>query len=274
VRRSGLVIAPCAAAAALSLSGSFALAEFEIPEVDVDRGTIEGEYRGAQHWGLAPQSPDEEADVLRQSHEVEIQYGITDFWALRLTPNVEQPDGESTELNSIGIETQFVLVRRNEGPFGLAFMAGYSPVSLFVELDQPDEIEFGPVVELAGKNWLTTFNPRLARDVGEFADQESFGFEYAAQFNYRFAKRWSIAALAFGEVEDLANAGGLNDQNHIFGPGLYLYSRAGAGVDEPGDAGGDGRDGPLFWSLGVGTLFGLTEASDDVTLRVTFAVER
>jgi hypothetical protein len=274
VRRSGLVIAPCAAAAALSLSGSFALAEFEIPEVDVDRGTIEGEYRGAQHWGLAPQSPDEEADVLRQSHEVEIQYGITDFWALRLTPNVEQPDGESTELNSIGIETQFVLVRRNEGPFGLAFMAGYSPVSLFVELDQPDEIEFGPVVELAGKNWLTTFNPRLARDVGEFADQESFGFEYAAQFNYRFAKRWSIAALAFGEVEDLANAGGFNDQNHIFGPGLYLYSRDGASENEPGNARGEGTNEPLSWSIGVGTLFGLTDASDDVTLRVTFAVER
>ena len=68
----------------------------------VYRGTIEGEYRGAQHWGLAQQSPDEEADALRQSHEVEIQYGITDFWAVRLTPNVEQPEGESTELNSIG----------------------------------------------------------------------------------------------------------------------------------------------------------------------------
>ena len=250
-----------------------AFAEFEIPEVDIDKGSIEAEYRGAQHWGLLEPTPEEEVEALRQSHELEIQFGITDFWAVRVTPNVEQPEGESIRLNSIGIETQFVLVRRNGGPFGLAFMD--SPVSLFVDLEQPDELEFGPVVELAGKAWIATFNPRLARDLGEFADQESVGFEYAAQVNYRVAKRWSIAALAFGEIEDLANVGGFNDQSHLLGPGLYLYSRDGAGDAEPGDDREEGgAGGGTAWSLGVGALFGLTDASDDVTLRVTFAVER
>ena len=265
-----------AAAGALTLAliqrPSPAFAEFEIPEVDVDRGTIEAEYRGAQHWGLPQPIPGEDLEALRQSHELEIQLGLTDYWAVRITPNVEQPEGESTELNSIGIETQFVLLRRNDGPFGLAFMAGYSPVSLFVDREQPDELEFGPVVEVAGQRWLASFNPRLARDVGEFADQDSVGFEYAAQFNYRFARRWSIAALAFGEIDDLANAGGFEEQSHIFGPGLYLYSRGGA--NEPGEAADDGAPERLNWSLGVGTLFGVTDASDDVTLRVTFAVER
>jgi hypothetical protein len=252
-----------------------AFAEFEIPEVDIDKGSIEAEYRGASHWGLPEPTPGEEIEALRQSHELEIQFGITDFWAVRVTPNVEQPEGESIDLNSIGIETQFVLVRRNGGPFGLAFMAGYSPVSIFVDLEQPDELEFGPVVEIAGKDWLASFNPRLSRDLGEFADQESVGFEYAAQVNYRVAKRWSIAALAFGEIEDLANAGGFNDQSHLLGPGLYLYSRDGAGDAEPGDdREGEGAGRGPAWSLGVSTLFGLTDASDDVTLRVTFAVER
>ena len=271
----GGVLAAIAAAGALGLplvqGLSPAFAEFEIPEVDIDKGSIEAEYRGAQHWGLPEPAPEEEIEALRQSHELEIQLGITDFWAVRITPNVEQPDGESIELNSIGIETQFVLVRRNGGPFGLAFMAGYSPVSLFVDLDQPDELEFGPVIEVAGKDWLASFNPRLARDLGEFADQESVGFEYAAQVNYRVAKRWSIAALAFGEIDDLANAGGFNDQTHLFGPGLYLYSRNGAGDAEPGEDGGE-ESGPA-WSLGVGMLFGLTDASADTALRVTFAVE-
>jgi len=67
--------------------------------VDFDKGSIEAEYRGAQHWGLPEPTPGEELDALRQSHELEIQYGITNFWAVRLTPNVEQPDGGSLELN-------------------------------------------------------------------------------------------------------------------------------------------------------------------------------
>jgi len=103
-------------------------------------------------------------------------------------------------------------------------MAEYSPLSLFVDLDQPDELEFGPVIEVARKDWLATFNPRLARDVGEFADQESLGFEYAAQVNYRFAKRWSITALGFGEIDDLANAGGFDDQSSRTRP-LPIFAR-------------------------------------------------
>jgi hypothetical protein len=265
-----------AGAAGLSLIQCLgpAFAEFEIPEVDIDKGSIEAEYRGAQHWGLPQAATGEDVEALRQSHELEIQFGITDFWAVRITPNVEQPDGSSLDLNSIGIETQFVLVRRNEGPFGLAFMAGYSPVSLFVDLEQPDELEFGPVIEIAGKTWLASFNPRLARELGKFADQESVGFEYAAQFNYRIAKRWSIAALAFGEIDDLANAGSFEDQSHILGPGLYVYSPNGAGDAEPGDVSENHAMERFAWSLGVGALFGLTDDSDDVTLRVTFAVER
>ena len=163
----GGVLAAVAAAGALGLpliqGLSPAFAEFEIPEVDIDKGSIEAEYRGASHWGLPEPTPGEEIEALRQSHELEIQFGITDFWAVRVTPNVEQPDGESIDLNSIGIETQFVLVRRNGVPFGLAFMAGYSPVSLFVDLEQPDELEFGPVVEIAGTSFPTMRKRRSAR---------------------------------------------------------------------------------------------------------------
>lgn len=59
-----------------------------------------------------------------RSHELEIQYGLTSFWALRLTPNVEQPAGASLEFTTIGLETQFVLVPRHGGTFGLALMGG------------------------------------------------------------------------------------------------------------------------------------------------------
>jgi hypothetical protein len=261
----GLLVAP-----------GIASAEFEIPEVDVDRGSVEAEYRGASHWGLPAPSDDGDIDALRQSHELEIQYGLTDWWALRITPNAEQPEGTSLDLATVGIETQFVLRRRDGGALGLAFMLGYGPFTELVDVDAPDEFELGPVIELAGKRWLATFNPRLAWELGQFAEHDSAGFEYAAQLRYQVARRWAVAVLGFGEIENLADAGGVEEQVHLFGSGFYLFSRngAGSGIEAGRWANAAGQDEELRWSLGAGLLFGLTEASDDTTLRVTFAVER
>jgi hypothetical protein len=264
--RWGAAITAGAALLAITALLDGARAEFEIPEVDAEKGAFEAEYRGAQHWGLPSASDDDDLDALRQSHELELQYGLTDWWMLRLTPNLEQPAGESLEFASLGIETQFVFVSRRGGTLGVAFMAGYGPYSLFVEDDTPDELEFGPVVEIAPGPWLFSFNPRLARQVGKHAETESFGFEYAAQAKYSLAKRWALAVLGFGEIEDLANAGPVSSQTHVLGPGLYLSSSHEEGGENDFARGRE-------WNLGVGVLFGLTEASADAALRVTFAVE-
>lgn len=235
-----------------------ARAEYEIPDVDAEKGAIEVEYRGASHWGLPRAEEDDDVHALRQSHEVEFQYGVNDWWMLRLTPNVEQPDGESIELASVGIETQFVLVTRGDGPLGIAIMAGYGPYSLFVEDGQPDEFEFGPVVEYALGPWLFTVNPRLTDELGSAAEQDWLGFEYAAQVRYSLSDRWAIAVLGFGEIEELVHAGPFEDQSHVLGPSLYLLS-------DP--------DSEREWMLAAGVLFGLTDESPDTSLRITLAVE-
>ena len=245
-----------------------AYAEFEIPGVDAERGAVEIEYRGASHWGLPKQAEDDDEVLLRQSHEVEFQLGITDFLMLRVTPNVEEPDGESMELVSLGLEAQFVLKPRDDGTFGLAFMLGYGPTSNFVDVDEPDEFEFGPVLELATERWLLTANPRLIEQLGEFADQDGLGFEYATQLKYQFAPRWAVAALMFGEIETLAQAGPFEAQSHVLGPSLYLSNAA----EETGQVDGE-EAGETEWQVGVGVLFGLTDATADAALRVTASVE-
>jgi hypothetical protein len=246
--------------AALGITGLMpsAWAEFEIPEVDAERGAIEAEYRGARHWGVPRSEASDDLDLLRQSHEVEFQYGLTDWWMLRLTPNVEQPDGESVELASIGIETQFVLVPRRGATLGVAFMGGYAPYSQFLDDDQSDELEFGPVIELAPGRWLFTVNPRLTDEFGNPDDQEWLGFEYAAQARYSVTDRWGLAVLGFGEIEELVHAGPFDDQVHVFGPSLYVFSAPEADRE---------------WTLGAGVLLGLTAASPASALRITFAME-
>ncbi|WP_141701910.1 hypothetical protein [Methyloceanibacter stevinii] len=245
-------------AASVLLPAAVAFAEFEIPEVDAEKGAFEAEYRGAKHWGLPPSDDDDDREALRQSHEIELQYGLTDWWMLRLTPNVERVPGKSAEFSSLGVETQFVLVPRNDGEFGLAVMAGYGPYSLFVEDNTPDEFEFGPVMEVAPGPWLLTLNPRLATDVGEDAEHDGLGFEYAAQLRYQFTERLGAAVLGFGEIEELAHTGPFESQTHVLGPSLYVFSAP---------------DAEREWLLGAGMLFGLTEASAKSAVRITLAVE-
>lgn len=267
---SRVSVAAGACLAGLVLATGIARAEFEIPQVDIEKGEVEIEYRGAEHWGLPPPEDDGEIDALRQSHEVEIQYGLTDYWAFRVTPNSEQPGGESLRFTTVGLETQFVLKPRHGGGFGLAIMAGYGPDSIFADLDDPDEAEFGPVIELAQGGWLLTLNPRLYRELGHNADQDGFGAEYASQLEFALTRRWSVAALMFGEIEELADSGGFSAQAHVLGPGLYLYSH---NKGAPGQVPYDPDREEVEWVLGVAGLFGLTEASADSSLRVTFSVE-
>jgi len=259
-RDFGLAAAPLRGlvAAFALLSATHAYAEFEIPEVDAEKGAFEAEYRGASHWGLPPRDDDDESELLRQSHELELQYGLTNWWMLRLTPNFEEPDGGSLKFDSVGVETQFVLVPRYGGGFGLALMMGYGPYSQSLNEDAPDEFEIGPVVEVAPGPWLLSLNPRLATDIGEDSERDGWGFEYAAQLRYQFAPRLGVAVLGFGEIEELAHSGPFNSQTHVLGPSLYVFSDPEAGRE---------------WLLGAGMLFGLTDASADTAVRITLAVE-
>jgi hypothetical protein len=231
--------------------------------VDGEQGGLEMEYRGARHWGDPRPDEDGEINTLRQSHEVEIQYAIFDWWMVRLTPNFEEPADDTIDIFTVGFETQFVLIPRNGGSFGLAFMAGYEPSDWFVDAEDDDEIEFGPVAEFANHKWLLTLNPRLA-------EQEELGFEYAAQLQYRFAGHWSGAVMAFGEIEDLAHTGPFNAQTHAIGPSLYWFSET---DDEEEEEHSTDQVRKAEWSAGLGTLFGLTSETADVTLRATLRME-
>lgn len=253
----GAVLLPAMAVLTLTVLPRGARAEFEIPEVDAEKGAFEAEYRGASHWGLPRSDEDDNRELLRQSHELELQYGLTDWWMLRLTPNVEEPNGENIELAFIGVETQFVLVSRKGGLLGIALMAGYGPYSLFIDDEQVDEFEFGPVMELAPGRWLFTLNPRLTDEPAN-DDQEWLGFEYAAQARYSVTDRWGVAVLGFGEIEELVKTGPFDAQEHVLGPSLYVFSAT---------------DAEREWTLGAGVLFGLTESSPDAALRITFAME-
>jgi hypothetical protein len=208
-----------------------ARAEFEIKESQIEKGEVELEYRGAVHWGFpsaeraeaveeetGADAEDEEGEFLRQSHDFEVAYGFAERWLVSATLGTDEPLDQNFDLSSIALELQYELIERKGNGLGLGFTGGYG---FATRGGEADEIEFGPIVELASGKSLLTLNPFFNAQVGDNRQTDGLGFEYGWRAEYDFAKRWGIGVEMFGEIEDLSNAGSFNDQPHSLGPTLF-----------------------------------------------------
>jgi hypothetical protein len=247
-----------------------ALAEFQIQEAGIEKGESEFEYRGAYHWGV-PKATDENenANDLIQSHELEASYALTNWWLLQFTVGSEQPLGESFNISDVELESEFALIKRQGNGIALSFQAGYEQAINHGNGEgDPNQIGFGPIVELASGSFLLTLNPIFTKQVGPFANQEGLGFDYGWRAEYDFAKRWGAGVEMFGEVESLADSGSFNDQVHSIGPTLFYNPAAEEeGEGQNGDDNEAGGPAKMAFSMNVGIQFGLTDATSDTALK-------
>jgi hypothetical protein len=287
-QRSALFLGFFALALAGLIAGNArpALAEFEIQEAGVEQGEIELEYRGAVHDGF-PRAEREEADeeeeeegeggaleeeeegeFLRQSHDFEFEWGISDRLLFSTTFAADEPLDDDFDLSSIEMELQAELIQRRGNGLGLAFIGAYG---IAQRTGEADEIEFGPIVELVSGKASLTLNPFFTSQVGDNRETDGLGFEYGWRGEYDFARRWGVGVEMFGEIEDLSNAGSFDDQPHSIGPTLFY--NPGEEEDEGGENGDDEdedrvAEGPeMEISLNVGVQFGLTDATSDTAVK-------
>jgi hypothetical protein len=271
------------ASGATTIAFDTALAEFEIQESQVEKGEIEFEYRGAVHSGFprrereAEEEDDEggvleeeeEGEFLRQSHDFELQYGITERWMISTTFITDEPLDENYDLSGIELELQYELIEREGNGIGLAFIGAYG---FATRSKEADEIEFGPIMELASGGFLLTTNTFFTSQVGDHRETNGLGFEYGWRAQQKVAKKWAVGVEMFGEIEDLSDAGSFDDQQHSIGPTLFFMSG-----DDDDDNGGNGDDddderkvgGPpeIELSFNVGVQFGLTDFTSDTAVK-------
>ena len=256
-----------------------ALAEYEIQESQVEKGETEAEYRGAVHWGVPEAAAEEsggsaleeeeEEPGLRQSHDLEIQYGITERWMISSTLSADEPLDQDFNVSAVEIEGQYELIERQGDGIGLALAAGYG---FATRAGEADELEFAPIVELASGPLLLTLNPYFGTEVGENKQNDGLGFQYGWRAEYKIAERWGAGVEMFGEIEDLSNSGPFDSQNHSIGPTLF-YNPSSDDDDVGGegneDAGEDDIAGApeMEFSLNVGVQFGLTDVTSDTALK-------
>ncbi|ODR99240.1 hypothetical protein AUC68_04355 [Methyloceanibacter methanicus] len=295
-------LARVAALAGLAVAGftfssaTPALAEFEIQEPGVEKGEIEAEYRGAVHFGIKKGEDDddggddddddddggvigaleeEEEAPVRQSHDFEIEYGVTERFKFSVTLGTDEPINDSYGLSSVELEGQYEIIEREEGEdgIGLAFAAGYGFATRSGEVD---EIEFGPVMDYANGPLLLTINTFFAGQIGDDAESDGLGLEYGWRAEYEVFEHWGIGVEMFGEVEDLSHTGPWQEQEHSIGPTIFWKP----GDDDDDDDGLELDDddmvaGPpeMEMSFNVGVQFGLTDETSDSALKFQGSLE-
>ena len=245
------------------LTPTGASAQFYVRQPDVEKGVSEVEEHGAAFVG-----PGSDED-LRQSHEVEFTQGLTDRALFIVEGFFEQPIGDNLQATEFEIGGQYEFIKpQGEDGFAFAFRTLFEGVR-----DAPDEVLFGPLARYSMGRNSTTLNTFFVGQVGEHPEIDSLEFQYNWQLKHELTHRVAFGIEAFGEIADLANSGSFDDQLHRAGPVIYLNF----GEEEESREGEESEreqkpEAPQL-EMAAGVLFGLSEATSDVTYKLDAELE-
>jgi hypothetical protein len=235
---------------ALALASSPASAQFYVRSPEVDKGEAEIEEHGALYSGPG------EDERLRQTHEVEGKYGITERFEVILEGELEQSIGENLEGEAIELGGQYEIIERHGDGLGLAFRTIYE---FALPDDSPHEILFGPLANFVRGRDSATINTFFVGQVGNHVEIDSLELKINWQLKHELSEKWALGVEGFSEIEDLAHAGSFDDQSHRLGPVAYYEFPHAEGRPE--------------WKAAGGVLFGVNDAVSDLTYKFDLEVE-
>jgi hypothetical protein len=238
------------AAVLLLLAAGPASAQFYVRSPDVEKGETEIEEHGAVYFG-----PGEE-EHLRQGHEVELKHGFTDRWEGILEGVFKQDIGDDLTARQLELGAQYEIIQREGNGLGVAFRTLYE---FALQSDSPDEILFGPLAKYVWGHDSFTANVFFVGQVGDKAEIDGLELKVNWRLKRELSERWGLGVEGYSEIEDLAHAGTFDDQEHRLGPVAYL------------ELGGEGAK--PKWEFAAGALFGLSDATSDVTFKFDIAAE-
>jgi hypothetical protein len=235
---------------AVLFAASSASAQFYVRSPEVSKGELEIEEHGAAYSGPG------EDERLRQTHELEQKYGLTNRFEIIVEEVFEQPIGEDFEAEEIELGGQYEIIERQGDGLGLAFRGLYEFALLGGE---PDEILFGPLAKWVKGPDSFTLNTFFVGQVGEHREIDSLELKVNWRLKREFSERWALGVEGYSEIEDLSNAGSFDDQSHRVGPVAYYEFPHAEGRPE--------------WKAAGGVLFGVSDAVSDFTYKFDIEVE-
>jgi hypothetical protein len=224
----------------------FALADvFSVDEPEVVKGEQEIEVNGAVQNGFPVN-----ADPVRYSMEVEYTYGVTKWLSLSPLVDFDKPDGDGFHATVAGLESVWFPVEVGK----LLTVAWFTEVEGAVHHDETSSTTFGPIVQFGHDKASLILNPYLEKSFGR-NHEEGMDFTYQWQAKASLHERLALGIEGFGVIPNIVNSPGIDFQEHRIGPVLY-YEKELAGEKE------------RTFAIDAGVLFGLTEATPNVTGKV------
>ncbi|MFW2391686.1 MAG: hypothetical protein ACN4EH_04815 [Methyloceanibacter sp.] len=225
----------------LCLASVPASAQFYVRSPDVEKGELTLEGHGQIYSGPG------EDERRRQSHELEGKYGFTDRFEGIVELTARQNIGESLKAHRFELGGQYELVERHGDGWGLAFRSLYEWA---LQDGDPDEILFGPLAKYVRGHDSFTINTFFIGQVGNHVDIDSLELLVNWRLKHEFNEAWGVGVEGYSKIGDLSHAGTWDEQLHRVGPVAYLE-----------------LEGMPEWEFAAGTLFGVSDATSDVTFK-------
>jgi len=234
----------CLTAILLGFAIGPASAQFYVRSPDVKKGETAIEEHGALYSGPG------EDERRRQSHEVEFKHGLTDRWELIVEGFFRQDIGEKFEARQFELGAQYEIIERRGDGLGFAFRTIYE---FALQGGEPDEILFGPLAKYVIGRDSVTANAFFIGQLGDEAEIDSLELKVNWRLKHEFNEKFGLGIEGYSEIEDLSHAGSWDDQKHRLGPVAYLE------LEREGSK--------LEWEFAGGVLFGISDATSDITYK-------
>jgi hypothetical protein len=177
----------------------------------------------------------------------------------------DQPLSEDFETSAVEFEVQYELIEPKGKGLGVAFQASYG---MATRGGDADEIEFG-------RSSITRWKlaDSILPDRSGWRDREPMASASYGAANTRWRSTGEAWRRNVWRIEDLANAGSFDDQNHSIGPTLFYNPSkeddnvGGEGDDDDDDEKKAGGPAEVEFTFNVGVQFGLTDVVSDTALK-------
>ena len=96
-------------------------------------------------------------------------------------------------------------------------------------------------------------NAFFVGQLGDEAEIDSLELKVNWRLKHELGEKFALGVEGYSEIEDLSHAGTFDDQKHRLGPVAYFEF--------------GGHEGKPEWEFAAGALFGVSEATSDVTFK-------
>ncbi len=229
-----------------------ARAEYKLRYPNIDYREIEIENNTSRTFDRRAGGNDHDI-----STPTEIGIGVLPFWFVELELETAKHPGRKTDVDALTFENYFMLTEPGKYFLDASIFAEYSHA---LHTEDQDTAKLGLLLQKEHEKLLNTLNIYVEKEVGAHAGIANT-FQYAWQTRYQLSPYFQPGVELYGEIADLNHPGKVSEQQLRIGPMF-------AGGYNLGQVGGRGKI-----KYEVGYLFGLTDPTEDRTLRTRLEYE-